>query len=443
MIGIQNAAFISSLINSFVGMEIETHRVNPSGELSTQPYPAGLLDEKKHHFIKNDFLETQSELITPPEADTKQAMTYLGSYHQALRSALADDEYLWPYSMPPKLKPDHSDIEIAQTDHENYVYRKQVAKIRQIERTAETGVHVNVGLTPAAINQLGAQSDQDAIDQLYLQAAVGFMRYRWLLTYLFGATPFAFDNYFSEKTDAPTGPVRSLRNSHFGFGNGFLASYRSVSEYVRDIEDAVTHHDIIAEREYYGTVRLKRSADLEDLLSNGILYVELRIYDLDPFEPLGISEDAVNIVRLMFAYFTANQPFDLTSADDAIVAAHQMNDAVSLEDPRTVTQFHDEAIQFVETLKEFSRGIALPFDSQALALRMIERIDNPQLTPSARLTAWAQSKPQTAFNQLLSLAQGYQNDLLNRPLYGFENRSYDEQQRALNELKMGHQLNLQ
>ncbi|EHL98251.1 hypothetical protein HMPREF9103_01678 [Lentilactobacillus parafarraginis F0439] len=164
---------------------------------------------------------------------------------------------------------------------------------------------------------------------------------------------------------------------------------------------------------------------------------------MDPFEPLGISEDAVNIVRLMFAYFTANQPFDLTSADDAIVAAHQMNDAVSLEDPRTVTQFHDEAIQFVETLKEFSRGIALPFDSQALALRMIERIDNPQLTPSARLTAWAQSKPQTAFNQLLSLAQGYQNDLLNRPLYGFENRSYDEQQRALNELKMGHQLNLQ
>lgn len=305
------------------------------------------------------------------------------------------------------------------------------------------GVHVNVGLTPAAINQLGAQSDQDAIDQLYLQAAVGFMRYRWLLTYLFGATPFAFDNYFSEKTDAPAGPVRSLRNSHFGFGNGFLASYRSVSEYVRDIEDAVTHHDIIAEREYYGTVRLKRSADLEDLLSNGILYVELRIYDLDPFEPLGISEDAVNIVQLMFAYFTANQPFDLTSADDAIVAAHQMNDAVSLEDPRTVTQFHDEAIQFVETLKEFSRGIALPFDSQALALRMIERIDNPQLTPSARLTAWAQSKPQTAFNQLLSLAQGYQNDLLNRPLYGFENRSYDEQQRALNELKMGHQLNLQ
>lgn len=88
MIGIQNAAFISSLINSFVGMEIETHRVNPSGELSTQPYPAGLLDEKKHHFIKNDFLETQSELITPPEADTKQAMTYLGPITRRLEVPL-------------------------------------------------------------------------------------------------------------------------------------------------------------------------------------------------------------------------------------------------------------------------------------------------------------------------------------------------------------------
>jgi glutamate--cysteine ligase len=440
MIRIKNATYIASLINSFVGLEVETHRINTDGGLSTHPYPSGLLDEKKHHFIKNDFLETQSELITPPEENTHRGLTYLGAYHQALRSELASSEYLWPYSMPPKLRSDHADIEIAQTDHDNYVYRQKVAQIRKIERTAETGVHVNIGLTPAAIHQIGIPPTQDEIDNLYLQAAIGFMNYRWLLTYLFGATPFAFDNYFSKTANMPAQAVRSLRNSHFGFGNGFLASYRSVSEYVTDIEDAVRDHEIIAEREYYGTVRLKRTPHLKDLLADGILYTELRIYDLDPFEPMGISEDAVNIIRLMFAYFAGNQPFNLDESDHEISAAVKKNDTVALENPLTVTQFHDQAVSFIEKLSAFSQMISLPFNAEELCLRMLERIDNPLLTPSARLVTWSNNDAQQLFDKLLLMAKGYQNDFLDHPLYGYEDRSLKEQKRKIQQLKMGKQL---
>lgn len=112
----KQAKEVSDFINSTVGLEVETHRINRNGELSHQSYPKGLLNERKHHFIKNDFLETQSELITPPTKTTLKGLKYLGVYHQALRSELAGKEYLWPYSMPPKLKADHSDIVIAQTD---------------------------------------------------------------------------------------------------------------------------------------------------------------------------------------------------------------------------------------------------------------------------------------------------------------------------------------
>ncbi|GHP14213.1 glutamate--cysteine ligase [Lentilactobacillus fungorum] len=428
---------IPDLINSKVGLEVETHRINEHGELSRNDYPKGLLDEKQHHFIKNDFLETQSELITPPTTTTTQALKYLGAYHQALRGTLASSEYLWPYSMPPMLLADHSDIVIAKTDRDNYQYRKRVAQLRKISRTAETGVHVNVGLTDAALADLGIANDKAAIDAAYLQAAVGLMRYRWLLTYLFGATPQAFSHYFAEDTDTPGQPVRSLRNSHFGFGNGFLASYQSVADYVDQIITAVKNGQLIAEREYYGSVRLKRSPEIRDLLSQGIDYIEYRTFDLNPFEPYGISSDAINLIRLMFAYFVAEQPFDLGSADKAIATAEKMNETTALELPQTTMQYHDKAWDFIDRLQQFSADILVPFSAQRLCFALKEQIDNPALTPSARLARWSHGSMDTLFKLLMTFSKGYQDDLIHNPTIGFEKLTPTEQQAILEKLRQG------
>lgn len=433
----KQAKEVSDFINSTVGLEVETHRINKSGQLSHKSYPKGLLNERQHHFIKNDFLETQSELITPPTKTTLKGLKYLGVYHQALRSELAGKEYLWPYSMPPKLKADHSDIVIAQTDPKSYEYRQQVAKMRKIERTAETGVHVNIGLTKKAIKDLTAQDANVSTDDLYLQAAVGFMRYRWLLTYLFGATPVAFTNYFAPDTNAPTSPVRSLRNSHFGFGNGFISSYQSVQHYVDGILKAVDDQKLIAQREYYGTVRLKRSDNVSDLLTKGIAYLELRIYDLDPFEPLGVSEDAVDLVRLMFAYFVSHRPFDLRTADEDIAKADQKNDVVALENPLKISQYHDEAAEFIGKLEKFSAQAVIPFNAQHLCFKLMEMIDDPVLTPSGRMVNWLGEDSKKVFDELLKFAKGYQDDLIHNPAIGFESLSAADQKEILATLKQG------
>ncbi len=433
----KQAKTISDFINSTVGLEVETHRIDGNGELSCQPYPQGLLNERQHHFIKNDFLETQSELITPPTKTTMKGLKYLGIYHQALRSELAGDEYLWPYSMPPKLKTDHSDIVIAHTDKQSYQYRQRVAKIRKIERTAETGVHVNVGFTKKAVQDLKSQNPNIKLDDLYLQAAIGFMRYRWLLTTLFGATPIAFDNYFSTQTNIPEMPVRSLRNSHFGFGNGFVSSYQSVEAYVDGILKAVADQKLIAQREYYGTVRLKGSDDVRDLLTKGIAYIELRIYDLDPFEPLGISEDAVDLIRLMFAYFISARPFDTTIADKEIEKAAIKNDEVALEPPLMISKYHGEAARFIDQLQAFSAQAVIPFNSQHLCFKLREMIDSPELTPSGRLINWLGDNPDKLFNQLLKFAKGYQDDLIHKPAIGFETLSEADRQEVLRKLKQG------
>ena len=65
------------------------------------------------------------------------------------------------------------------------------------------------------------------------------MSYRWLLTYLFGASPIAEENYF-KKGDKLIHPVRSLRQSKkYGFGSNFTPDYTDVESYFARIKRAV------------------------------------------------------------------------------------------------------------------------------------------------------------------------------------------------------------
>ncbi len=61
------------------------------------------------------------------------------------------------------------------------------------------------------------------------------MRYRWLITYLFGASPIAEKNYF-ENDFKLEHPVRSIRQSSLGFGTKFASDYTSVQAYVDRIQ---------------------------------------------------------------------------------------------------------------------------------------------------------------------------------------------------------------
>lgn len=428
-------AQVAAVVEGLVGIEVEMHRVTSTGQLSQYDYPATLADQREHHFIKNDFLQTQSELITPAIVSTRDVVTSLGMYQQALRSALQPDERLWPYSMPPQLRGDHSDIEIAQTDLEGYHYRQRVAELRKIERTAETGVHINLGLTDEGLQALSVADDKDASNTRYLRAAVGFYRYRWLLTYLFGATPVAFSHYFSDGVQGPKRAVRSLRNSQFGFGNGIPGRYSSVAAYVKQIQDAVAAGDLIAEREYYGIVRLKGGADLAELAQKGIHYIELRTLDLNPFEPLGISVDALNFVRLMFAYFVLQGEDPTVEVDAEINAAEAKNETVALESPLAPTVYLNEGLAFIDELQRFCRRLTLPLNVQTVCLKMRERLLNPALTPSARLVTMSHGTGMS--DTLLSLTNAFHDDMLSRPLIGFEVLSQASRIDALKAIRQG------
>ena len=85
--------------------------------------------------------------------------------------------------------------------------------------------------------------------------------------------------------------MRSLRSGKYGYVNDpkIHVSYDSLQEYVETLEHWVKSGDLIAEKEFYSSVRLRGAKKARDLLEKGIQYLEFRLFDLNPFAPYGIE----------------------------------------------------------------------------------------------------------------------------------------------------------
>ena len=91
---------------------------------------------------------------------------------------------------------------------------------------------------------------------LYLKLAQNYLRYRWVITYLFGAAPVAEQGFFDQEVPEP---VRSFRNSDHGYVNKeeIQVSFASLEDYVSAIENYIEQGDLIAEKEFYSAVRFR------------------------------------------------------------------------------------------------------------------------------------------------------------------------------------------
>ena len=89
----------------------------------------------------------------------------------------------------------------------------------------------------------------------------------------------------------PQEPVRSIRNSRYGYTNhtDVNVSYASLETYLADIAELVETGKLSEEKEFYAPVRLRGGQKVADLATAGIRYIELRNIDINPFEMYGIS----------------------------------------------------------------------------------------------------------------------------------------------------------
>lgn len=388
----------SPILQANFGIERESLRVDRQGKLAHTPHPSCLGARSFHPYIQTDFCEFQMELITPVAKSTTEARRFLGAITDVAGRSISKDELLWPLSMPPRINA--QEIQVAQLENEferhyrNYLAEKYGTKLQAI-----SGIHYNMELGKDLVEALFQESDQIDIiafkNALYLKLAQNYLRYRWVITYLFGAAPIAEQGFFDQEVPEP---VRSFRNSDHGYVNKeeIQVSFDNLEDYVSDIETYIANGDLIAEKEFYSAVRFRGQKANRSFLDKGITYLEFRNFDLNPFERIGISQttmDTVHLLLLAFLWLDAPE-----NVDQALAQGHALNEKIALSHPlehlpseaetQNITTALDQLVQHFG-LGDYHQGLvkqvkdAFADSSQTLAAQLLPHIKDKSLSDFA------------------------------------------------------------
>lgn len=382
------------LYHSLVGLEIEEHRIDQHGRLSQRPHPRQLGSRTIHPYLQTDFTESQLEVITDPNPNIGGTLDQLDTLQTVAYRSLAGDDRIWPLSMPPKL--DETDLQFVRNHFERPAikpYREHLIHKYGLKHGCMTGVHVNYSLPDPVINRLYSHYTQEFPtlvafkNALYFRLAQNFVRYQWLLTYLFGASPIAEAGFFDPVPAELQHPVRSIRNSRFGFVNlpQEQVGYESLPGHLAQLQAMIDAGTYFSAHEFYGPVRLKGQNSAQNFLTGGIRYLELRDFDNTPFTPNGVSRHALYFLKFFMTYLLT-QPLPENIAT-ALATARLKNQTVALEDPLQATQYQAEGEQIFAAMREMAKQLNAHTEQWENIDDLEEVLMHPELTPAAKLVA--------------------------------------------------------
>jgi glutamate--cysteine ligase len=408
------------------GIEKESLRALPGGALALTPHPVALGSALTHPHITTDYSESQLELITGVHAGVDDVLTELTEIHQAVYRALAD-ERLWVSSMPCGLPADET-IPIGRYGSSNVGRAKSVYRMglgQRYGRRMQTisGIHYNWSLP-------GVGTDG------YFGLIRNFRREGWLLLYLFGASPALCDSFVHGREHGLQRlsehslylpHATSLRMGRLGYQSDAQASiavsYNCLESYAASLQDALTTpypaYEAIGvqtpggdynqlstsllqiENEFYSTIRAKRvirsgERPLHALRERGVEYVEVRLMDLDPFEPVGIGADTIRVLDAFLLHCLDSASPDDTPDEIAANARNQHRVAARGREPGLVLEHWQGGERtLADWAAEILAGCAVHAEAldaahggrayrDALA-RVGERLRRPELCPSARV----------------------------------------------------------
>lgn len=390
------------------GLEREGQRVDCKGKLAQSSHPRTLGNRNYHPYIQTDFAETQLELITPVTNSPAELMQWLAAIHDVAYRSLPEEEALWPLSMPPELPEKECEIKLAQLDaFEDVLYRRYLAREYGRRKQMVSGIHFNFefggDLMQALYEQEPNLSFQDFQTEVYMTVARNYLRYHWLITYLYGAAPISEANYFVEQP-APVEPLRSIRNSKYGYRNheDVQVSYESLQQYLADIAKLVETGKLSEDKEYYAPLRLRGGKRVQDLEQSGIRYIELRDIDIQPFERYGFSAAQAQFLQV-FLLLMLWLPEEATA--DGVTEGALRNDAVALEHPYAQTAYQEEGEWLLAEMQRLIEVLNLP-----LAPDFLNWSRNCLVTPRETVAAQLLSKAETSSQKAVAtqLAKEYQ-----------------------------------
>jgi glutamate--cysteine ligase len=354
------------LLGMRCGVEKESLRAQPTGALALTPHPLALGSALTHPSITTDFSESQVELVTGVHTGVQAAIDELTQIHQFTYQTMRalGDEMLWVSSMPCSLPTDET-IPVARFGSSNVGRAKSVYRLGLSHRYGRrmqtiSGIHYNWSFP-------GVTSEQ------YFGQIRNFRRQAFLLLYLFGASPAVCSSFVAGRQHElqplsnstmymPYGT--SLRMGRLGYQSeaqsSLAVSYNSLDGYSASLQDALTRpypaYEKVGiqnpggdynqldttllqiENEFYGTIRPKRvifpgERPLHALRERGVEYIEVRLMDLNPFEPVGIAAQTMRFLDVFLLHcLTSVSPPD-TPEEIAALARNQHRTAARGREP--------------------------------------------------------------------------------------------------------------
>jgi len=463
------------------GIEKESLRVTPAGMLAQTPHPLSLGSALTHPHITTDYSEALLEFITPATTGIATPLEFLDQVHRYVYGELGD-ELLWVNSMPCQVS-DDNDVPVAQYGSSNIGQMKHIYRLglgyrygRKMQTIA--GIHYNFSW-PETFWKLHQQQEgnqqplQDFISSRYFDLLRNFHRYSWLLVYLFGASPALCRSFlkdhdhqllkrFDHSLFRPG--ATSLRMSDLGYQNNAQSSlhisYNDLDSYVRTLNHAIhtpepAYEDIGVyvdgnyrqlnanilqiENEYYSSIRPKRTIrqgerPTQALQRSGVEYIEVRVLDLDPFEPVGINADTMRFID-MFASYCLLERSPMVESCDQIAAKQNVRQAVyNGREPNVklcrhgrqttlatwATELLDQ-LEDIATLYDQAEGGDLYRHSLAVQR---SKIQDPSLTSSARVLNVMTSENIGFYEFARRQALQHRDHFLARPLSPAEHKVF-------------------
>lgn len=497
----------ASLRGILRGLEKESLRVTPQGTLAQTDHPRALGSALTHPHITTDYSEALLEFITEPFADVKHLMAQLDDIHRFTYQQLAaNGERLWPASMPCTLGSDN-EIPVARYGTSNSGKMKTVYRVglgHRYGRSMQTiaGIHYNFSLPDDFWRTLQTQSgDQQTLQDFktarYFGLIRNFRRNFWLLIYLFGASPAVCSCFVNNRAHKlqpfPAAEetmylpyATSLRMGDLGYQSDaqktLLVDYNNLSEYLKTLCGAITQSHpayeqigvkdsagnyqqlnsslLQIENEFYSSIRPKRTTErgetaLQALRLRGVEYVEIRCVDLNPYEPLGITIEQMEVMDAFLLYCLLSDSPEKDAREFYQGQENQKRIVNSGRDPALELLRGDQSVtmrSWAQEILQGSNACAELLDQakggnayrQAITLQLA-KLENPELTPSARVLRDMTSAQQSFYAHTLTLAEQHRIYFETHPLtaekYAEFTRMSEQSLQTQTELETQQQVN--
>ena len=407
------------------GVEKESLRCDIRGVLAQTPHPLDLGSPLTHPHITTDFSESQIELITGVHTDVEACIKELRQVQKCTLSAMGE-ELLWVSSMPCEL-PDDDSIALGQYGSSNVgqaktVYRSGLGYRYGRRMQTISGIHYNWSMP-------GVSS------KAYFGLIRNFRRHAFLLLYLFGASPAVCESFVAGRSHSLKSLhpgtmglpyATSLRMGRLGYQSdaqsALAVSYNSLEGYAASLHQALTlpyapyealgvrtpdgHFRQLTssllqiENEFYGTIRPKRvifqgERPLHALRERGVEYVEVRLMDLDPFEPVGINAQTLRFLDVFLLHCLSQpspedspQEIASMSSNQQCVAERGREPGLQLQRGDSLVGLRDWGLDLVREFAPFAKALDAAHGSShyTAAVQHAEAsLHHPETLPSARV----------------------------------------------------------